>query len=194
MLLDLELLNVVDCKGQRAEEHNTASARHRLHADTTAKASPGDHEDANDAHDAEKDDEVTIKAVEQDGLVANDGDELKAGKKPARYHAGKVHDQTDPSRAGLVKVTLPRERAGSVVRVAEDAVKVEVHHAGEGEPHHATRRDDKEGKVVALFEANGVVDLARQCDEAVGGRFWVRGGRHGGLGRRVWTREIGKRN
>lgn len=76
-----------------------------------------------------------------------------------------MYQQPDLGYSPCVEVAL-----ADAGLAAEDAVIVEVLEVGEGEPHQGAGEDEEEDKVVALGEADGVVDFAGRGHETVGWR------------------------
>ena len=99
-----------------------------------------------------------------------------------------MQDDADaPALPGVARVEIALARRGAVRTksrgVAEDAVNVEVHEAGECETEEGAGHDEEENEVVAAVEVEGMIDLSHHTHEAVGRQALLFG--HDGLRDRV---------
>ena len=104
----------------------------------------GYHERADGPHNSEEDDDVAIDAVEEEGLVADEGGKLEAGEQRGGQDGDKVHYD-----AGFLviesKVSIALAGGGvegSVVGAAELAVEVGHWQPGEHKANHGTSKNN----------------------------------------------------
>lgn len=171
MLLDLQALDVDDGQEERRHEHDADGADAHLHVEPAADRVAGHQEGAHGGDDAQQHDEPAVNAVDHDGPVPHRGHELEAREQRGRQDAPQMEDDADPvgARPRVVEA-LARQGARGPLVAAEDAPDVEVLEAGEGEAEEGPEEDEPQHKVVALGEADGVVDFAGSCHKGVGCR------------------------
>jgi len=164
VLFELEALDVVVGQPQGPDKRNRQDANDHLHVQPAAERVSCDHESTGCSDQAQEQDHVAVDAVEQDDLVADGGHELEACEEPRGEDSSQVHDDSRLFDGTFVVVIAVEALC---VFAAEDAVVAEVLEPREGEAHHGAGEDEEESEVVALGEADGVVELAHHLDEGI---------------------------
>ena len=172
VLVDLQALDV-----DIGHEH-AVNYKHGRQADIclNRKVAPegmvGDYQSAHEAAKAEENDEVSGNAVPDHDFVTNDRDELKDCQEAGRKDARKVKSNARlGGREVGVPVALARGGTVNALRsrrsIAEDTPNGQVLQASKHKAEESAVEDEEEDEVVALFEADGIVDLASHAHEAV---------------------------
>lgn len=171
MLIDPQHLDIHIRNRQRTDKHSPSDTTDHLHGRISTKRLIHNHEHPRGTHKTQRQHRIPIHAVEQQRLVPDDRHELEAHQKGSGQDGPQVHDDAD----AVSVATFPAVEVafawcssfGWVLRVAEDAVDVEVHEAGEREAHEGANGDEEEEEVVPVGEVEGVIYLAEEFDEAI---------------------------
>lgn len=187
MLFQLQSLDVVNGQCNAANKHDGQCSKRSLDVETASEGNTSDHESTHSASQTQQAHDISIYPMEQQSFIPYDGYKLKASQKARRDDGVQVHP--DPHLTICLRrvgVALSRGRL-SVDGLTEDAMVVKQHEASETKAHEGTEADEPEDEVVAFGEADGVVDVSHEGDEAIGGGL---GGCSGHLGKNRDEREI----
>lgn len=163
MLLNLQPLDVDVGQHHTHHENDAQNAHGELYFQTATKGVSGRHETTHGADEGQDQNGVAVESMDQQGLVPDGRDELKADEKTGGEDGGEVHSKAHLGDAPGRPITLADARVPAHV-----AVMIEVLEPGEDEAHHGSSKDKKENKIVAFREPDRVVELPSHCDEGIG--------------------------
>lgn len=141
MLVDLQPLDIIVRERHRDRSSDDEVSDSGLRGEGSAKGAAGNHGSADVADCDEEEDQVAVDAMEEDGFVADDGEELEDHEDAGRDDGGEVEGDADVVDAVLVPEPFAGDGAGfeGGGGVAAD---VDIGEAGEGEAEHGTAKDE----------------------------------------------------
>lgn len=197
MLFDLQLLNVVIGQGLADYEDAHRSTSRSLHAYGATKGRFGNEEDADHTDGGKEKNDVAVDTVDDGESMSNNRDELKEDKNTCRQDTCQMHHDASSPEAILEVIALARNSTlGALDPVqrrllgTEITIEIEEDHARQGKNDKPAAKKEPHGKIVALCEADRVVDAAKTGHQ---GRNLLlrRGVFHGeGHGKDRWEEEM----